>query len=372
MHKRILSTIVAVSVVLSISTTALATPLQEQLNQSKTSVSQAEQKVQDLNTQIQKLDSQIETTMRQKNDIDSQIAKIQKNIKSVQASISDAQNKINTEQKLYGDRIRAMYMNNSNQGYVSIILNSKSFSELVSNVEAVKKISDYDKNLVSNLSDAKAKVENEKQKLNSQKSKLVTLNSENAKKLSELNTGKSKAIALQKQAQDEVSKNKSVFDKLQAKANEEKSRLLAASTSTSTSSSSSAGTSKSSASHDRGGSSITVTNAGDVVQFAVQFADKVPYVWGGTTPAGFDCSGFVQYCYAHFGVNLPRTSEEQVHVGTTVSSPQAGDLLFFGPASAPYHVAMCVGNGYMIEAPRTGENVHVTPIRPYSVAKRVR
>lgn len=364
MHKRILSTIVAASVVLSISTTALATPSQEQLNQSKTKLSQAEQKVQDLNTQIQKLDSQIETTMRQKSDIDNQITKIQKNIKSVQANITDAQNKISTEQKLYSDRIRAMYMNGKNEGYLGILLDSKSFGELISNVEAIKRITDYDKNLVNNLNDAKAKVENEKQKLSNQKTKLVSLNAQNAKKISELENNKAKAVALSNQAKDEVSKNKSVFDKLQAQADAEKKTLLAQATTTASTSTSTF------VSHDRGG--ITVTNAANVVQFAAQFADKVPYVYGGTSPSpGFDCSGFVQYCYARFGVNLPRTSEEQAHVGTTVSSLQPGDLLFFGSASSPYHVAMYVGNNMMIEAPRTGEDVHITPVRGYSIAKRV-
>ncbi|WP_234124563.1 C40 family peptidase [Clostridium hydrogenum] len=363
MHKRILSTIVAASVVLSIGTTALATPSQEQLNQSKTNLSQAEQKVQDLNTQIQKLDSQIETTMRQKNDIDNQITKIQKNIKNVQASITDTQNKISTEQKLYSDRIRAMYMNGKNEGYLGILLDSKSFGELISNVEAIKRITDYDKNLVSNLNDAKAKVESEKQKLSDQKTKLVSLNAENAKKISDLQTNKAKAVALSNQAEDEVAKNKSVFDKLQAQADAEKKTLLAQATTASTSTSTFV-------SHDRGG--ITVTNAANVIQFAAQFADKVPYVYGGTSPSpGFDCSGFVQYCYARFGVNLPRTTGEQVHVGTTVSSLQPGDLLFFGSASAPYHVAMYVGNNMMIEAPRTGEDVHITPVRGYSIAKRV-
>jgi peptidoglycan DL-endopeptidase CwlO len=106
----------------------------------------------------------------------------------------------------------------------------------------------------------------------------------------------------------------------------------------------------------------------DVVNTAAQF-QGTPYVWGGTSPSGFDCSGFVQYVYARLGVNLPRTSEQQALVGTPVASlaqAQAGDLLFFagsdGTANAPGHVAIYVGNGQMIDAPYTGTTVQVQPV----------
>ncbi len=89
--------------------------------------------------------------------------------------------------------------------------------------------------------------------------------------------------------------------------------------------------------------------------------EGTPYVWGGSTPAGFDCSGLVQYVYGQLGINVPRTSEEQATVGTPVSSlaaAQPGDLLFFagsdGTASSPGHVAIYIGNGQMIAAPYTG------------------
>jgi len=94
-----------------------------------------------------------------------------------------------------------------------------------------------------------------------------------------------------------------------------------------------------------------------------------PYVWGGASPGGFDCSGFVQYVYAKLGVSLPRTSEEQAGAGTAVNSlsaAQPGDLLFFagsdGTASAPGHVAIYLGHGEMIDAPYTGTSVRVESV----------
>lgn len=90
----------------------------------------------------------------------------------------------------------------------------------------------------------------------------------------------------------------------------------------------------------------------EISQYAKQYVG-VPYAWGGTSPSGFDCSGFVQYVFAHFGTALPRTSYDQYGVGTSVSESdlQVGDIVFFdtygGGAS---HDGIYVGNGDFINA----------------------
>ncbi len=78
----------------------------------------------------------------------------------------------------------------------------------------------------------------------------------------------------------------------------------------------------------------------------------VPYVYGGSSPSGFDCSGFTSWVYRHAGISIPRTASAQQASATRVSSPQPGDLVFFGyPA---YHVGIYVSPGRMIDAQRPG------------------
>ena len=108
-------------------------------------------------------------------------------------------------------------------------------------------------------------------------------------------------------------------------------------------------------------SSTTRTGSGNnVVSYAESFIG-VPYVYGGTTPSGFDCSGFVQYVYNHFGKSLPRTTTQQENCGTQipVSQAQPGDLYFWGNKGSAYHVAICVGNGKYIAAPEPGQSVSI-------------
>ena len=73
-----------------------------------------------------------------------------------------------------------------------------------------------------------------------------------------------------------------------------------------------------------------------------------PYRMGGTTPSGWDCSGFTSYVFRQHGKSLPRTAEAQRQASSTVSSPKVGDLVFFG--SPAYHVGIYAGNGQMYDA----------------------
>jgi cell wall-associated NlpC family hydrolase len=107
------------------------------------------------------------------------------------------------------------------------------------------------------------------------------------------------------------------------------------------------------------------------VNYAVDQLGK-PYLWGATGPDAFDCSGLVMMAYRAAGISIPRTTFEQVLVGTPVYGLGAlapGDLLFSagsdGTATDPGHVGMYLGSGLVIEAPQTGEPVMITPLAGY-------
>lgn len=118
------------------------------------------------------------------------------------------------------------------------------------------------------------------------------------------------------------------------------------------------------------GKKVQLLNAGptktqnNVINEAQKYLG-VPYIWGGATPQGFDCSGLVQYVYAKCGKQLPRVTTQQEKCGTLVplDQVQAGDLYFWGPRGQSYHVALACGQGKFIQSPAPGQTVMVSDVQ---------
>lgn len=118
-------------------------------------------------------------------------------------------------------------------------------------------------------------------------------------------------------------------------------------------------------------SASTSVDAATIIAYAKQFVG-VPYVWGGSSPSGFDCSGLTSYVFNHYGYSLPRTAAQQQARLTPTTNPQPGDLVFFGyPA---YHVGIYLGDGMILDAPHPGANVSVRKLwgTPTSYARVLR
>jgi cell wall-associated NlpC family hydrolase len=97
----------------------------------------------------------------------------------------------------------------------------------------------------------------------------------------------------------------------------------------------------------------------------------VPYVWGGASPAGFDCSGLVMWVYAQLGISLPHYTVAQWNATLPISSPAPGDLVFFNGLG---HVGIYIGGGRFVDAPHTGSVVRIDSISSfggYDGARRV-
>ena len=124
-----------------------------------------------------------------------------------------------------------------------------------------------------------------------------------------------------------------------------------------------------------GAGTLTSAQKNAIVNEALSLsAQNIPYVWGGKTTAGFDCSGLASYVFAQAGLSLPSyTVSEEAYVNTmdvssvsdVTANAQPGDLLFWGDHGSTWHVAIYIGGGQYVAAPQPGMNVEVENVSPY-------
>jgi len=321
------------------------------------------------------MDNQIQTLMSDINDNQNSIDKTQSQAKQTKKDIAKAENDIQGEQTLFYERIRAMYINGSSASYIDVILNAKGLDDFISRVEDIKRILTYNKGIINDYETKKTAIDLKEATLNAENAKLVSLKTDNENKLADMNKQESNETVLVAQlnaqekqygaqlASDQATTEAAALAVSRA-ADLATSRVAVttskAATTKNVAEASSGSTSQASNSPriSRGGASFS---ASALIAYASNFIG-VPYLWGGTTPAGFDCSGFSQYVFAHFGINLPRVADGQQQVGTYVDRAdlQPGDLVFFG--NPAHHVGIYVGNGNMINAPCTGEDIQIDPL----------
>lgn len=372
MNKRLTKLVTTLALIATVSTTAvLAEPLsdklnsqQKQLQQHKTEYKNAQKKLDEMESAIERLDDQIETAMYEIEKTKNKIESIKINIELAEKEIQKSEEDIKAEKELYNKRMRTMYMNGSG-GYLDVILGAKDLSDLFSKVQAVKKITELDKKIVEELRQKQDEIKIKKEELNKEKNELVTLNVEQEERMEKLKKDKAEQDKLVKEARKQSSLYASKV-KNDEKLIRETMKIIEDMGNQNSSSNNNDTPSR--------GDEGSVTGQ-TVVVYAKKFLGT-PYVWGATGPNSFDCSGFVKYVYAHFGVRLPRVSRDQATAGKYVSRSnlQPGDLVFFG-RSRIHHVGMYVGNGCYIHAPRTGDVVKISSLSgrsDYATARRVK
>lgn len=285
-----------------------------------------------------------------------QIIVKEQDIKNSENELKKVETDMKKQKQLFNNRIRAFYINGSS-GYLDILLDSRGLGDFISRMDTISRIMSYDTKVISNYKTKQKDIADKVDKLKVEDKKLLALKSENENKLNELNKNKSDQKKLIEEAKQQQRQYALVEQNAVSAAANKVANIRSEAPKITLS---------------RGSSPISNDN---VVAYASNFLGT-PYLWGGTTPSGFDCSGFTQYVYKHFGISIGRTTYDQINDGVGVSREQLqpGDLVFFGKGGNPTHMGMYVGNGAMIHAPRTGDVVKISPVdrRDYITARRVK
>jgi peptidoglycan DL-endopeptidase CwlO len=265
-------------------------------------------------------------------------------------------------------RARQVYKANDTS-IMDVVFASHTFDDLLVQIDVMQRMTENDADLVHEAAAYRQEIKDKRVALESDRKSAVKLVADREK-------SKEQVLALQSQLEGTAGGLKNEIADLEAKAAaaakakaEAAARAAAAvAASTSSSGSSSSGSSSSSSSGSSSGGGGTVVDPGgsgrsSVVAIAQRYLG-VPYVWGGASPSGFDCSGLAMYCYAQIGISLSHGATDQQHASTPVplSALQPGDLVFFGSASYSHHVGIYVGGGSMIDAPHTGAVVRYDSI----------
>ena len=353
-------------------TRASAAPVTKaQISQAQTQAQALEQKVQNLNDQVEILVEKYDAANVKLASIEGQVVQARTKLREATAALSSAQSTLD-------NRVVNIYEQGQTSG-LEALLGSSSISDLLGRVQMLKTISAEDASIVSQVVAYKSQVADQEtaltSRLSEQRAQTAAISADK-QAYERQYTYTQQALKGQEQQVAELDKT---YQDQQAKLAAEARAAAAAEAAQAAAEARAAAAAEPTQAapgyqHTGSNSSGSVSASGkaaEAVQIAMRYLG-VPYVWGGSSPSGFDCSGLVMYVYAQLGVSLPHSAASQYGYGTHVSRSELepGDLVFFG--NPIHHVGIYVGNGDMINAPHTGADVRIQPLdSDYSGATRI-
>jgi cell wall-associated NlpC family hydrolase len=288
-----------------------------------------------------------------------------------------AQSNLTVAQKSLANRLVAAYTSTQDNSTLSVLLGSTSFEDLLNRVEAVNSTSRQDATILHQVAEFKAAVKRHRLELRDAHAAQQQVVAEKAAQRRHIESQLAARRQLLSSIRGEIERMKAAEAaeqrRLAAAARARAAarvRLAAARSTASSSSSGSASISSApqptvgvAAATPEGTTVAPPSTHGGVVGIAMQYLG-VPYRWGGSSPSGFDCSGFVMYVFAQIGVSLPHSTYAMYNMGTPVSlgQLQPGDLVFFNGLG---HMGIYIGGGQFIHSPHTGDVVKISSMSGY-------
>lgn len=344
---RSLRAIVAFALVASliVPASALAAPTNAQIKATQAEAARAQNKLDDLQDEV-------EERAEEQAAAEDELAKTKKRLEVTQSDITSAQAHVNASQARLNRRVETVYRGGEIDPIV-LVLGATSFEDLVTRMELLRRIEANDASLLADVEAARAELQTLYESLDARKNEQVALVAQVRSKSQETQ----RALGAQQQYL------KTIGAKLKKLIAAERERLAKIARQRAAEAARRAAALARASGRSTSGSLPSAHT--DVVTVARRYIGKTPYVWGGTTPAGFDCSGLTLYCYREIGITLPRTSRMQYRVGSFIGPDRLdllkpGDLVFFGTNGDPnrvHHVGIYSGGGHFIHAPQTGMRV---------------